>query len=55
MAYPKVFDAPVAGGYKGYISSEFKGNRRMNMAVWCGKVELVREQHVLMRKCLGRE
>ena len=54
MDYPKIFDALVQGGYKGYISSEFEGNRRMNMVGWVDEIELVRKHHVLMRKCLGR-
>ena len=32
MDYPKIFKALIDGGYKGYICSEFEGNRRMNDA-----------------------
>jgi sugar phosphate isomerase/epimerase len=52
--YPKVMQALVDGGYKGYICSEFEGNRRMNDAGWCDEVEYVRKHQELMRKCLGR-
>lgn len=52
MDYHAIFDALKAGGYKGYISSEFEGNRRMNDAGWVDEIEYVRKHHVLMRKCL---
>ncbi len=53
MDYGPIFDALKEGGYKGYICSEFEGNRRMNVAGWVNEIEYVRKQHVLMRKCLG--
>lgn len=55
MDYPKIIEALKAGGYKGYICSEFEGNRRMNGAGWVDEIEYVRRHHVLMRKCLGYE
>lgn len=51
--YPKVMKALVDGGYKGYISSEFEGNRRMNDAGWVDEIEYVRKHQELMRSCLG--
>ncbi len=51
--YPRVFKALQDGGYKGYICSEFEGNRRMNDAGWVDEIEYVRKHHILMRKCLG--
>jgi sugar phosphate isomerase/epimerase len=53
MDYHKILGALKEGGYKGYICSEFEGNRRMNDAGWCNEIEYVRKHHVLMRKCLG--
>lgn len=53
MDYPKIMDALKEGGYKGYISSEFEGNRRMNVNGWCDEIEYVRKHHALMRSCLG--
>ncbi|MBS5523945.1 MAG: TIM barrel protein [Clostridiales bacterium] len=53
MDYPAIFDALKAGGYKGYICSEFEGNRRMNVNGWVDEIEYVRKHHELMRKCLG--
>lgn len=55
MDYPKILAALKEGGYKGYICSEFEGNRRMNGAGWVDEVEYVRCHHVLMRQCLGYE
>ena len=52
--YPKIFNCLIEGGYKGYITSEFEGSRRMNMVGWCDEIEYVRKHHILMRKCLGR-
>ena len=51
--YPRVMKALQEGGYKGYVCSEFEGNRRMNDAGWVDEIEYVRKQQVLMRACLG--
>ena len=53
IEYQKLFDALVKGGYKGYICSEFEGNRRMNDAGWVDEIEYVRKHQALMRKCLA--
>jgi sugar phosphate isomerase/epimerase len=53
--YLKVMKALQEGGYKGYICSEFEGNRRMNDAGWVDEIEYVRKHQVLMRQCLGYE
>lgn len=53
MDYPKIMKALMDGGYKGYICSEFEGNRRMNDAGWVDEIEYVRKHQALMRKCLG--
>lgn len=52
MDYPKIFEALKKGGYKGYICSEFEGNRRLNNFGWCDEIGYVNKQHKLMRKCL---
>ncbi|MDR1531121.1 MAG: sugar phosphate isomerase/epimerase [Clostridiales bacterium] len=52
MDYPKIFDALKSGGYKGYICSEFEGNRRLNVKGWCDEITYVNKHHKLMRKCL---
>ncbi|THF75222.1 sugar phosphate isomerase/epimerase family protein [Cohnella fermenti] len=51
--YPKVLQALQEGGYKGYISSEFEGNRSMNDIGWVDEIEYVRKHQALMRDCLG--
>jgi sugar phosphate isomerase/epimerase len=55
MDYSKIMKALVDGGYKGYICSEFEGNRRMNDAGWVDEIEYVRKHQLLMRKYLGYE
>jgi sugar phosphate isomerase/epimerase len=55
MDYPRLLKALQKGGYKGYINSEFEGNRRMNVLGWVDEISLVNKQHRLMRKCLGYE
>lgn len=51
--YPRVLKALKDGGYRGFVSSEFEGNRRMNDAGWVDEIEYVRKHQVLMRKCLA--
>ena len=55
MDYPKIIGALVEGGYKGYISTEFEGNRHLNVDGWCDEIEYVRRHQKLLRKLLGRE
>jgi sugar phosphate isomerase/epimerase len=51
--YHRLLGALKDGGYKGFICSEFEGNRFMNDMGWVDEIEYVRKHHVLMRKCLG--
>jgi sugar phosphate isomerase/epimerase len=51
--YQKTIGALKEGGYKGFICSEFEGNRFLNDKGWVDEIEYVRRHHVLMRKCLG--
>ena len=51
--YPAVFDALKKGGYKGFVCSEFEGNRFMNDLGGVDEIEFVRKHHILMRNCLG--
>lgn len=53
MDYKEILNSLKEGGYKGYICSEFEGNRRMNNDGWVDEVEYVRKHHVVMRKYLG--
>ena len=52
MDYPKIFECLKEGGYKGFVSSEFEGNRRMNMVGWVDEIEYVRKHQALMRSLL---
>lgn len=51
--YPAVFRALEKGGYKGFICSEFEGNRFMNDLGEVDEIEFVRKHQILMRNCLG--
>ncbi len=53
LDYPRYLKALQEGGYKGYISTEFEGQRSVPHTL--NEVEFVRRQHKLMRKCLGYE
>ncbi len=53
MDYPRIFKALKEGGYKGYVASEFEGNRRMNItAGWVDEIEYVRRHQAYMRSLL---
>jgi len=51
--YPAVFKALEEGGYKGFICSEFEGNRFMNDLGEVDEIEFVRKHQILMRNCLS--
>ena len=51
--YPGAIKALREGGYKGYINSEFEGNRWMNDLGDVDEIEQVRRQHVLFKGLLG--
>jgi sugar phosphate isomerase/epimerase len=51
MDYPRYLQALKDGGYQGYISTEYEGQRSVPHTI--NEVELVGRQHVLMRQSLG--
>jgi sugar phosphate isomerase/epimerase len=51
--YPGVIKALQEGGYKGFINSEFEGNRFLNDLGDVDEIEQVRRQHLLFKNCLG--
>ena len=53
MDYERILKALQEGGYKGYICTEFEGQRMVPHTI--NEVEFVRRQHKLMRKSLGYE
>lgn len=51
MDYAAYIKALKDGGYKGYISSEFEGQRSVPHTL--NEITMVRNQHTLIRECLG--
>lgn len=51
--YPGAIKALQEGGYKGFINSEFEGNRWMSDLGLTPEIEMVRRQHVLFKNLLG--
>jgi sugar phosphate isomerase/epimerase len=51
MDYPGYIKALKEGGYNGYISSEFEGQRSVPHTL--NEVDFVRRQHILIKKCLN--
>ena len=49
--YPRLMRALCEGGFKGWICTEFEGQRSVPHTL--NEVEFVRRQHVLMRRCLA--
>ena len=45
----------VEGGFDGYLSSEYEGNRHIQDAFGVDSVEQVRRQHALFARLLGEE
>ncbi len=44
----------VEGGYDGYLSSEYEGNRHIQDAYPVDSVEQVRRQHVMFERLLSQ-
>ena len=53
IPYDKVVAALIAGGYDGYLSSEYEGNRHIQDAFPVDSVEQVRRQHAMFARLLG--
>jgi sugar phosphate isomerase/epimerase len=53
ILYPEVVPVLDAGGYDGYLSSEYEGNRHIQDAYPVDSVEQVRRQHVMLKRLLG--
>ena len=51
MDYERYLKALLDGGYKGYVCTEFEGQRMVPHTL--NEIEFVRRHHILMRKCLG--
>ena len=54
IPYDEVVAVLDEGGYQGYISSEYEGNRHIQDAFEVDSVEQVRRQQVMLNRLLGR-
>jgi hypothetical protein len=53
IPYDKIVAVLIQGGYTGYLSSEYEGNRHIQDAFPVDSVEQVRRQHAMFRRLLG--
>jgi sugar phosphate isomerase/epimerase len=53
IPYEEIVPVLVEGGYTGYLSSEYEGNRHIQDAFEVDSTEQVRRQHVMFKKLLG--
>jgi sugar phosphate isomerase/epimerase len=53
IPYDKIVPVLIQGGYDGYLSSEYEGNRHIQDAYEVDSIEQVRRQHVMFRRLLG--
>jgi sugar phosphate isomerase/epimerase len=55
IPYEQIIPILIEGGYDGYLSSEYEGNRHIQDAFEVDSVEQVRRQHVMFKRLLGEE
>ena len=55
IPYDKIISVLLQGGYEGYLSSEYEGNRHIQDAYPVDSIEQVRRQHAMFRRLLGEE
>ena len=55
IPYEEIIPILQKGGFKGYIDSEYEGNRWIQDAYDVDSVEQVRRQHVMLKRLLGEE
>jgi len=53
IPYEKIIPVLIQGGFDGYLSSEYEGNRHIQDALPVDSVEQVRRQHAMFRRLLG--
>ena len=53
ISYEEVIPVLIEGGYSGYLSSEYEGNRHIQDAFEVDSVEQVRRQQVMLSRLLG--
>ena len=52
IPYEKIIPVLIEGGYSGYLSSEYEGNRHIQDAFDVDSIEQVRRQHAMFRRLL---
>jgi hypothetical protein len=55
IPYEEVVPILIQGGFSGYLSSEYEGNRHIQDAFEVDSIEQVRRQHVMFKRLLGEE
>jgi hypothetical protein len=55
IPYNKIIPVLIEGGYNGYLSSEYEGNRHIQDIFEVDSVEQVRRQHRMFERLLGEE
>jgi len=55
IPYEQVIAVLIEGGYSGYLSSEYEGNRHIQDAFPVDSVEQVRRQQMMFKRLLGEE
>ena len=55
IPYAEIIPLLIEGGYKGYLSSEYEGNRWIQDAFEVDSVEQVRRQQVMLKRLLGEK
>ena len=55
IPYEEVIPVLIEGGYSGYLSSEYEGNRHIQDAFEVDSTEQVRRQQVMFKRLLGEE
>jgi hypothetical protein len=55
IPYDEIVAVLSEGGYDGYLSSEYEGNRHIEDAFEVDSVEQVRRQHAMLAELLGEE
>jgi len=53
IPYDKIVPVLIQGGFNGYLSSEYEGNRHIQDAYEVDSLEQVRRQHAMFRRLLG--
>ena len=53
IPYDKIIPVLIEGGYSGYLSSEYEGNRHIQDAFEVDSLEQVRRQHAMFQRLLG--